>query len=155
MEIYKQIYTSSADETAAAGRELSKKLLDAPALPRFIAMEGDLGVGKTVFTKGFVSEISPAAAVRSPTFALVNDYTKRGGTPIYHFDVYRINDDDDLYSTGFYDYLRDRRAFCIVEWSENIRYAFPKEYFVVRIEKCDINNTEKRLITIYLEGKNI
>ena len=153
MEIYKQIYTLSADETQNAGRELSKKLLDAPCLPRFIAMEGDLGVGKTVFTKGFVSEISPAAAVRSPTFALVNDYTKRGGTPIYHFDVYRINDDDDLYSTGFYDYLRDRKAFCIVEWSENIRYSFPKEYFVVRIEKCDAENTEKRLITIYLEGK--
>ena len=153
MEIYKQIYTSSADETEAVGKEFATTLSADATLPRFVAMEGDLGVGKTVFVRGFTSEVSPAAAVRSPTFALVNDYTKRGGTPIYHFDVYRITDDDDLYSTGFYDYLCDKRAFCLVEWSENIRYAFPKEYFVVRIEKCDAENTEKRLITIYLEGK--
>ena len=153
MEIYKQIYTLSADETEAVGKEFAAALSADDTLPRFVAMEGDLGVGKTVFVRGFTSEISPAAAVRSPTFALVNDYTKRGGTPIYHFDVYRITDDDDLYSTGFYDYLRDKRAFCLVEWSENIRYAFPKEYFTVRIEKSDIENVEKRLITIFYEGK--
>ncbi len=152
MEIFKQIYTTSADETEAVGKEFATALTTESSLPRFVAMEGDLGVGKTVFVRGFTSEISPAAAVRSPTFALVNDYTKRGGTPIYHFDVYRITDDDDLYSTGFYDYLRDKKAFCLVEWSENIRYAFPKEYFVVRIEKCDPEKVEKRLITIYYEG---
>ena len=153
MEIYKQIYTLSADETEAVGKEFAAALSADATLPRFVAMEGDLGVGKTVFVRGFTSEISPAAAVRSPTFALVNDYTKRGGTPIYHFDVYRITDDDDLYSTGFYDYLRDKKAFCLVEWSENIRYAFPKEYFAVRIEKCEPENVEKRLITIFYEGK--
>ena len=120
MEIFKQIYTLSADETEAVGKEFATALSADATLPRFVAMEGDLGVGKTVFVRGFTSEISPAAAVRSPTFALVNDYTKRGGTPIYHFDVYRITDDDDLYSTGFYDYLNARNAYCIAEWCENI-----------------------------------
>ena len=153
MTVLKEIITNSPNETEKVGFELAEMLRNNPSLPPFIALYGDLGVGKTAFVRGFARVFSPNALVRSPTFALVNDYTKRGGTPIYHFDVYRITDDDDLYSTGFYDYLRDKRAFCLVEWSENIRYAFPKEYFAVRIEKCDTENVEKRLITIFYEGK--
>ncbi len=154
MELYKNIITASADETEAVGRALAEEILKDATLPRFIAMEGDLGVGKTVFVRGFTSAISPESAVRSPTFALVNEYGKRGGVRVFHFDVYRIADDDDLYSTGFYDYLEEKNAVCLVEWSENIRYAFPKEYFTVRIEKNDTENTEKRSVSIYLEKVN-
>ena len=150
MEIYKQTKSCSTEQTEQIGRELAAVIENDPKAPRFIALEGDLGVGKTAFVRGFVSLLVPGSAVRSPTFALVNEYKKRDTKiPVYHFDVYRITDEDDLYSTGFYDYL-DSNAVCLVEWSENIRYAFPDTYWTVKIEKDDPANTESRLITITL-----
>ena len=147
MEIYKQIQTTTPEQTEGVGVELAREMLKG-MLPRFVALEGDLGVGKTVFVRGFVSVIAPGVAVRSPTFALVNEYkNKDTGKAVYHFDVYRIVDEDDLYSTGFYDYID--KGICLVEWSENIRYAFPKSYLTVRIEKNDPENTESRLITVF------
>ena len=147
MKIYKQIHSTSPEATEGVGAELAKEMLEGK-FPPFVALEGDLGVGKTAFTRGFVSVVSPAAAVRSPTFALVNEYRNRDtGRVVYHFDVYRIVDDDDLYSTGFYDYLDN--GICLVEWSENIRYAFPKSYVTVRIEKNDPENPDSRLITVF------
>ena len=147
MKIYKQIHSTSPEMTEGVGAELAKEMLEGK-FPPFVALEGDLGVGKTAFTRGFVSVVSPASAVRSPTFALVNEYRNRDtGRVVYHFDVYRIVDDDDLYSTGFYDYLDN--GICLVEWSENIRYAFPKSYVTVRIEKNDPDNPDSRLITVF------
>ena len=147
MKIYKQIVTTAPEETEGVGAELARAMLDGE-LPSFVALEGDLGVGKTAFVRGFVSVVVPGAAVRSPTFALVNEYkNKDTARAVYHFDVYRIVDEDDLYSTGFYDYID--KGICLVEWSENIRYAFPKSYLAVRIEKNDPENTESRLITVF------
>lgn len=147
MKILKQIQTFSADETEKVGFDLASEMLREPSMPRFVALEGDLGVGKTVFVRGFTSVVAPGSAVRSPTFALVNEYrNKETRKTVYHFDVYRIADEDDLYSIGFYDYID--RGICLVEWSENIRYAFPKKYLTVRIEKDNAENTESRLITI-------
>ncbi len=148
MKILKTIQTFSADETEKVGVEIAKMMLEDSSLPRFVALEGDLGVGKTVFVRGFTSVVAPTSAVRSPTFALVNEYrNKENKRTVYHFDVYRIKDEDDLYSIGFYDYLD--KGFCLVEWSENIRYAFPKSYLTVRIEKDNADNTESRLITVF------
>ena len=147
MEKYRQIQTNSVEETEGVGAALAKEMLSDASSPRFIALEGDLGVGKTAFVRGFVSVMTPGAAVRSPTFALVNEYrNKDTKKSVYHFDVYRILDEDDLYSTGFYDYLDN--GICLVEWSENIRYAFPKSYVTVRIEKNDPENTDSRLVTV-------
>ncbi len=151
MPVIKKIHTESAAQTESAGALLAREILSNDSAPRFVALRGDLGVGKTVFVRGFTSEIAPAAAVRSPTFALVNEYRdKKGGTSVFHFDVYRINDEDDLYSIGFYDYL-ERDGICLVEWSENIPYAYPEEYYVVTIEKDQPDNTDSRLITVCLE----
>lgn len=150
--IYKQMSTKSPEETEALGASLARDILADRSVPHFVAMKGDLGVGKTAFVRGFTSEIAPSAAVRSPTFALVNEYReKNGGMSVFHFDVYRIADEDDLYSIGFYDYL-DRDGICIVEWSENIPYAFPERYFTVEIEKDDPNMSDSRRITVYLEN---
>ena len=113
-------------------------------------MYGDLGVGKTAFIRGFTSVIAPTARVKSPTFALVNEY-KGSSLSVFHFDMYRITDEDELWSIGFYDYL-DRNGFCLVEWSENIPYALPDEYLRVEITKNDISNTDSRLISIDLIG---
>ena len=148
MEILWQTQTNTPDATEAEGVRLANMILESPKTPRFVALEGDLGVGKTVFVRGLVSVLVPGSAVRSPTFALVNEYRKKDTKiPVYHFDVYRINDEDDLYSIGFYDYL-DRNGICLVEWSENIEEALPLDRISVLIEKDSSENTDSRRITI-------
>ena len=140
-----KIYTASPEETERVGAGLAQRLLDEPALPRYIALYGDLGVGKTAFTRGVASVLCPGAAVRSPTFALVNEY--RGQVPMFHFDMYRITGEDDLYSIGYDDYLL-RDGVILVEWSENIPFALPEDYLRVTIEKCGTDTPDHRQITV-------
>lgn len=128
------------------GRELAVAMLANASLPRFVALYGDLGVGKTAFVRGFTSSIAPDARVKSPTFALVNEY-KGSPCSVFHFDMYRIADEDDLYSIGFYDYF-DRNGICLTEWTENIEYALPDEYIRVEIRKCSEVDTDKREISL-------
>lgn len=145
-----KIITNSPEETEAIGKSLAKMLSDDDKAPRFVAMYGDLGVGKTAFVRGFCSDICAGAIVKSPTFALVNEYkcgSGKGIKKVCHFDMYRIIDEDDLYSIGFYDYLRDD-ILCIAEWCELIPYALPDRYIRVEITKQDFEN--KRNITIEL-----
>ncbi len=140
------IHTQSTQETEQFGATVAKRLLKDDTLPRFLALYGDLGVGKTAFVRGFVSVLSPASLVRSPTFALVNEY--RGGKyPLFHFDMYRIDSEDDLLSIGFYDYL-DRNGICLVEWSEKIPYAMPEEFLRITIQKDKPDEPESRTITL-------
>lgn len=142
--------TASPEETEKLGETLAPRIFSGE-LPSFVAFLGDLGVGKTAMIRGIVRGIAPGAAVRSPTFSLVNEY--RGGKkPIFHFDMYRIEDEDDLYSIGYDDYLA-RDAIFLVEWSENISYALPEEYLEIRISKCDPMHPEKREIAITRKGK--
>ncbi len=148
MDFQSKIITESSEMTEQLGAELAKELCDMPALPRFIAMYGDLGVGKTAFVRGFAKYFCPNASVKSPTFALVNEY-KSDSACVYHFDMYRVADEDDLYSIGFYDYID--RGFCIVEWSENIPYALPNSYIKVSIEKNSLFDTNSRSIEISVE----
>jgi len=135
------------EETSAAGVKLANILLNDSSLPKFIALRGDLGAGKTEFTRGFASVASPGSSVKSPTYALVNEY-KKGKIPLFHFDIYRLSDEDDLYSTGYYDYLD--RGICLVEWFENIPECLPDEYFEVVIDK--INDGEARHISVFLRN---
>ena len=127
-----KLHTASPAETEAFGAELATKLLQNTELPRYIALYGDLGVGKTAFVRGVASVLTPGAAVRSPTFALVNEY--RGKLPVFHFDMYRIESEDDLYSIGYDDYL-SRGGVILVEWSEKIPFALPDHFLRVTIEK--------------------
>ena len=139
-----KIYTASPAETERAGAELAKKLLADSALPRYIALYGDLGVGKTAFVRGVAGVLCPGAAVRSPTFALVNEY--HGSLPMFHFDMYRITGEDDLYSIGYDDYLL-REGVILVEWSENIPYALPESYLKIEISKTTPDRQDERRIT--------
>ncbi|MBO7250322.1 MAG: tRNA (adenosine(37)-N6)-threonylcarbamoyltransferase complex ATPase subunit type 1 TsaE [Clostridia bacterium] len=148
MTFPKHAKTSSAAETEALGAELAKEIRENSTLPRFIAMYGDLGVGKTAFVRGFASVLAAGASVKSPTYALVNQYGDKK-LPIYHFDMYRIIDEDDLYSTGFYDYLAGR-GICIAEWCENIPYALPEKYLKVEISKTSVDTPDEREISISL-----
>ena len=144
----KNYATSCAEQTERIGAQIAEELLSDPALPRFVALYGDLGVGKTAFVRGFTSVISPDARVKSPTFALVNEYRGKK-ISVFHFDMYRISDEDDLYSIGFYDYL-DRNGICLVEWSENIEYALPDRYLRVIIEKSSAEDENARSISVCL-----
>ncbi len=138
--------SSSAGETEKIGAELAMSMMEDASLPPFIALYGDLGVGKTAFVRGFASVIAPKSAVRSPTFALVNEYRAKP-LSLFHFDMYRISSEDDLLSIGFYDYL-DRPGICLVEWSEHIPYALPDDYLRVEIVKIDPEKPDSRLITV-------
>ena len=140
--------TDSVAQTESLGADLAGQMLTDLSLPPFVALYGDLGVGKTAFVRGFTSKISPEAAVRSPTFALVNEYRAKPRS-VFHFDMYRITDEDDLFSIGYYDYL-NRPGICLVEWSENVPYAIPELYIKVLIEKNDPDRPEQRLLTVEL-----
>lgn len=136
----KEFTSYSVEETENIAREL------APSLKKgdFVAMYGDLGVGKTAFVRALASVLAKAATVKSPTYTIVNEY-KGEDTSIYHFDVYRIADDDDLYSVGFYDYLK--KGICVCEWSENIPWAIPEDAIKVTIERYG-DDANQRKITI-------
>ena len=142
------IYTESAAETEAAGAALAREMANDSTLPPFVALYGDLGVGKTAFVRGFASVFCAGVAVRSPTFALVNEY-RTGKTPLFHFDMYRVEGEDDLESIGYWDYLD--RGVCVVEWSEKIPFALPDRYLRVTIEKLPAD-TDSRNITAELIG---
>ena len=145
MEINSTLRSLSATETENVGRALAELMINDASIPRFVALYGDLGVGKTAFVRGFTSAISPTSRVKSPTFALVNEY-KGAGLSVFHFDMYRIEDEDELYSIGFYDYL-DRSGICLVEWSENIESSLPERYVRVEIIKDSQADPDSRTIT--------
>lgn len=147
---FKEIITNSPEETENVGLELARELESDPSLPSFIALYGDLGVGKTAFVRGFAKVFSPSALVRSPTFALVNEYPSKSGRRVFHFDMYRITDEDDLYSIGYYDYLDDG-SICLIEWSENIPYAIPEDYIKIEISKTNLDKPDERKIIITIE----
>lgn len=127
-------HTLNPDETEAVGAALAERLASAPgSLPPFIALYGDLGVGKTAFVRGVSSVLAPGSAARSPTFSIVNEY-RSGDCPVFHFDMYRVDSEDDLFSIGYDDYLA-RGGVCLVEWSEKIPEAIPPEYIRVTIRK--------------------
>ncbi len=130
--------THSVSETEALGARLAK-MLDRGGV---VAMFGGLGMGKTAFVRGMAQGRGLDAEVSSPTFALVQDYG--GKPPLVHFDMYRIETWDDLYATGFFDYI-DMGAILAVEWSEQIEGALPEDSVRVTFERL---SDEERRITI-------
>lgn len=127
------IYRVSSDvETEAIGKKLAETLTKLNIKRVYIAMRGEMGVGKTVFTRGFVSHFG-RANVKSPTYTIVNEY-KAGGKNIYHFDLYRIADGDDLESIGYHEYV-ESDAYSIVEWSERVPEYIPSDAITVTISR--------------------
>ena len=146
------ITTYAPEETYALGENLAKMYEGGVPLPTFIAMYGDLGVGKTAFVSGFASVLSPGKPVRSPSFSLVNEYRVKGRTPLFHFDMYRIETEDELYAIGFDDYLD--AGICLCEWSEHIVDALPPYRLEVLIEKTP-DGVDMRHISIQMVGENV
>ena len=118
MEVF---VSNSREDTVKIGEELGKKLSGGEV----VAFRGDLGSGKTCFTSGIAKGLGFAGDVTSPTFALINEYLG-GRLPLFHFDMYRISSWDELYSSGFFEYIEENGVVA-AEWSENIENALPED----------------------------
>ena len=123
-----EFLTNSPEETEAVGKRLGQALKPGAV----IAYQGDLGAGKTAFTRGVALGLGAKEQVTSPTYTIVNEYLS-GKYPLFHFDMYRLASSDDLFDIGWEDYL-DRGGICAVEWSENVADAM-ENAIVVTIEK--------------------
>lgn len=124
--------TMSEKETFELGKKLGKD-----AKPgQILCLDGDLGVGKTVFTQGFAKGLNIEESVNSPTFTIVQVYDE-GRIPLYHFDVYRIGDPEEMYEIGYEEYFFGD-GVCLIEWSRLIEELIPEEAIKVVIEK-DLN----------------
>ena len=124
--------TNSAEESERLGERIASKLKGTEV----IALFGGLGMGKTAITRGLARGLGADDVVSSPTFALVNEYS--GRVPVYHFDMYRVASWDDLYSTGFFDYLDT--GVLVIEWSENIEGALPENALRITISRGESDN---------------
>ena len=139
-----QYMSHSVSDTEALGRQLALKLRPNTV----VACRGGLGMGKTALTRGIAQGMGYTGRVTSPTFTIVNEYL--GETPVFHFDMYRLDDSDALFDIGWEDYL-DRGGVCVVEWSENVADAMPEDAIVVSFTRGQTDN--ERIITI--EGGGI
>lgn len=124
--------SNSRKETFDIGVEMGKKAKPGDV----ICLEGDLGTGKTVFSQGFAAGLGIDDVISSPTFTILKEYYE-GRIPMYHFDVYRIGDEDEMDEIGYYDKI-DGDGVCLIEWSSLIKDILPEKCIRVCIEK----NTE-------------
>ena len=135
--------TNSENETILEGEKLGETLKPGAV----VALYGELGVGKTAFTRGLAQGMGIKMCVSSPTFTIVNEYP--GKIPLFHFDMYRLETENELFDIGWDDYL-ERSGVCAVEWSEKVPSAFPTNTISVKIEnlgngkrRLEINNKEE------------
>lgn len=121
-------YSNSPEDTTGIAREFAKKLVPGDV----ICMRGDLGVGKTAFVQGLSKELGIEEYLSSPTFTIVNCY--EGKMPLYHFDVYRIAEPDEMYEIG-YEELVYGDGISVIEWAENIEEILPETRYEISIKK--------------------
>ena len=133
-----EILSHSEQETEALGASLAQRLGPGDV----VAYRGDLGAGKTAFTRGLARGLGCTGRVTSPTFTIVNEY--EGQLPLFHFDLYRLGDEEELWDIGWEDYL-GRGGVCAVEWSENFPSALPPDSVTVTIRRCPENEDWRRI----------
>ena len=131
---------NSLKETEQFSKEFAKEIKNGDV----ILLNGEIGAGKTTFTKFLLQNLGVTSIVSSPTFTLLNEYN--GVFPVYHFDMYRISSPEELYELGFEDYLNSKSSpyvktgLTIVEWGENVKEILPKDAIVINIEKLGENS---------------
>lgn len=130
-------------------KNLAEKIADKLKPNDFIALFGGMGMGKTTFTRHLAKAIGYDGEASSPTFAIINEYNG-GRLPVYHFDMYRIETFDDLYSTNFFEYC-EMGGVVVCEWSENIENVLPENYIKISILQGE--NENQRVFEI--EGLNL
>ena len=129
----------SPEETEQLGEQLGRTLRPGSV----VAYRGDLGMGKTAFTRGLARGLGCTCRVTSPTFTIVNEYS--GALPLFHFDMYRLDSSDELFDIGWEDYL-SRGGVCAVEWSERVEDALPEDTLWVSLARG--NGENDRIITV-------
>lgn len=132
------IETHSVSETEALGERLAKCLSSGSV----VALYGDLGAGKTALVRGMARGLEIEESVSSPTFTIVNEYP--GHPALFHFDLYRLKNAEELYAIGWEDYLY-RDGICVAEWSENAPEAFPEDTVRVYLERLGENDRRIRV----------
>jgi tRNA threonylcarbamoyladenosine biosynthesis protein TsaE len=138
----KHFESNSAEDTYNIGKELGEKA----EAGQVFALDGDLGTGKTVFTKGFAEGLGIKEPVNSPTFTILQIY-EDGRLPLYHFDVYRIEEPEEMDEVGFDDYIYGS-GVCMIEWADQIREILPEKTRTITIRKDLSKGTDYRDITI-------
>lgn len=134
--------TNSRAETFAFAKELAEK-----AEPNQVyCLNGNLGVGKTVFAQGFGAGLGITEPMASPTFTILHEYHE-GRLPLYHFDVYRVGDVDELEETGFYEFISSG-GVALIEWATLIEEVIPEDAIQITIEKCVEKGFDYRKITV-------
>ena len=134
--------TNSEKETF----ELGKNLGEQAKAGQIVCLNGDLGVGKTVFTQGFAKGLGIEENVNSPTFTIIQVY-EEGRIPLYHFDVYRIGDPEEMYEIGYEEYFFGE-GVCLIEWSKLIEELIPEEAINIEIDKNLEKGLDYRKITV-------
>ena len=137
------VYDSFSEEMTF---EIGKKLGEKADKGEIICLEGDLGVGKTVFTKGFAEGLNIEENIDSPTFTIVQEYTE-GRLPLYHFDVYRIGDISEMDEIGYEDYFFGE-GVCLIEWASRIKELIPEFAIHITIEKDLSRGFEYRRVVV-------
>ncbi|HSR04369.1 MAG TPA: tRNA (adenosine(37)-N6)-threonylcarbamoyltransferase complex ATPase subunit type 1 TsaE [Proteiniclasticum sp.] len=144
--ITKIMNTDSVEETMEIGRKIGQKIGQGMT----ICLTGDLGTGKTHFAKGLAEGLGITDNITSPTFTIVNEYHE-GRIPFYHFDVYRVNDIDEILQVGFEEYVYGQ-GVTLIEWADMIEAILPDEFIHVKIEKTQ--NENERIITLKSFGRD-
>lgn len=139
-------HSQSEEETFEIGVSMGQRCRPGDIL----LLEGDLGVGKTVFSKGFGKGLGIEEPISSPTFTIVQVY-EGGRLPLYHFDAYRIGDVEEMEEIGYEDYFYGQGA-CLIEWASMIREILPENCFVIRIEKDLEQGFQYRKVTVTRKG---
>ncbi len=144
----KEFRTLSAEETVGLGMKLGKILRRGDV----VCIAGDLGTGKTALTNGIARALGVEGYITSPTFTIVNEY--RSDIPLFHFDVYRISDPDEMFEVGFEEYL-ESGGIVVIEWAELIRDVLPDNHIWIDITKDLKESTDVRIIKIdFKDGTN-
>lgn len=141
-----EFHAGSVEETIELALKLGRILQRGDT----VCLMGDLGTGKTAFTGGIAKALDIPGYITSPTFTIVNEY--EGKLPLYHFDVYRISDSDEMYETGYEEYIKGD-GITVIEWADLIEDVLPRERVDVTIRKDDENNPDSRLITMKFLGE--
>lgn len=145
-------FSHAPEDTEKIGRTLGLALKKANVRQAFIALRGEMGVGKTAFTRGFADAFA-VSSVRSPTYTVVNEY--KGDTlSIFHFDLYRLEDEDDLYSIGFDDYLA-REGLILCEWTEKIPEIVPNDAISVLIRRTKACENDREIEILFPDSLDI
>lgn len=139
-------YKSDAPEKTA---ELARRLADVLQPGTVICLDGDLGAGKTLFVQNLAAALGVKGEVTSPTFNLMNVY-EEGRLPIFHFDLYRLEQEYELEEIGFYDYADAPDGLVLIEWSEKFPACLPEERIMLQLQRTDVEN--ERLLSFELSG---